>query len=299
MLMVGMKSIRVTALHILGLLAAASVAQAAGWRGIVPLHSTCNDVKRVLGGDTCQASYRLEGEFVNITYSKHSCDSKGWNQLWDVTPGTVLGVERLLLAPRPFSEFVHDASKYRKSSSDFLDEALYENVEEGISLTVVNGMVRGVIYYPAAKDKHLRCKGAPKPKTATSDKVFPPSLFDDYGKLPVDAERQRLDAFARALQEYARDSQGYIVVYAGRRAREGEALAYAARAKEYVVTRHGIEKSRVGVVNGGHHEELRVELHIGPHGLPPPSTFPSLHPSEVEIIDEAPKTPGRKRRGGL
>jgi hypothetical protein len=61
------------------------------WRGIVPLHSTCEDVKRLLGHASCKAdSYDLENESVFILFSEKPCD--GDSIRWNVPAGTVLSI---------------------------------------------------------------------------------------------------------------------------------------------------------------------------------------------------------------
>ena len=66
------------------------------------------------------------------------------------------------------------------------------------------------------------------------------------------------------------------MVYASRGASKGEAKKHAERVKDYLIKTYGIAENRVGTVDGGCHEKMAVELHVGPRGLPPPMTFPSV-----------------------
>jgi hypothetical protein len=84
------------------------------------------------------------------------------------------------------------------------------------------------------------------------------------------------------LKEHPPDSKGYIVAYGGCRARNGEALARAARAKEYLVTSHGIDSNRILTIDGGQHQTMEIQLHIRKRGLPPPLTFSSTYPSKAD-----------------
>jgi hypothetical protein len=118
--------------------------------------------------------------------------------------------------------------------------------------------------------------------------------FDEYGNIAFNDEKARLDNFAVQLQQEP-GAQGYIIAYGGRRARTGEAQARADRAKDYLVNNRQIDAGRIVTVDGGHKEDLTVELWIVPTGATPPTASPTVDASEVQII----RTPARRaRRGG-
>jgi hypothetical protein len=94
--------------------------------------------------------------------------------------------------------------------------------------------------------------------------------FDKYGDLAFADEKKRLDYFAEQLKNEP-GSSGYILVYGKRGAPAGEAEARAARAKDYLVTKLGIEAERLLTIDGGVHERLAVELWLTPQGGRPPS----------------------------
>ncbi|HEX8135965.1 MAG TPA: hypothetical protein VF544_00100 [Pyrinomonadaceae bacterium] len=94
--------------------------------------------------------------------------------------------------------------------------------------------------------------------------------FDKYGDLAFVDEKKRLDYFAEQLKNEP-GAQGYILVYGRRGAPAGEAKARATRAKDYLVTKLGIEAGRLVTIDGGVHERLAVELWITPFGAQPPS----------------------------
>ncbi len=94
--------------------------------------------------------------------------------------------------------------------------------------------------------------------------------FDKYGDLAFVDEKKRLDYFAEQLKNEP-GSQGHILVYGRRGAAAGEAKARGTRAKDYLVTKLGIEESRLVTIDGGEHERLAVELWITPFGAQPPS----------------------------
>ncbi len=118
---------------------------------------------------------------------------------------------------------------------------------------------------------------------STTQETRPYRQLDEYEDLPFSAERVRLDNLADILQDEP-DVQGYIVVYAGRRAHIGEAQARATRAKNYLISRRCIEAERIITIDGGYREELTVELHLVPRGRPAPRAAPTVAPNEVQII---------------
>ena len=105
----------------------------------------------------------------------------------------------------------------------------------------------------------------------------------EYDNISIGEEKARLDNFAIELGNNP-TAQGYLLAYAGRHARVGEATVRAERAKDYLVNNRGIDGSRVVALDGGHREELTIELYIVPTGAVPPPAAPTVDPSEVQII---------------
>jgi hypothetical protein len=107
--------------------------------------------------------------------------------------------------------------------------------------------------------------------SSTSVKV-PPTLpsctkFDEYGNIKFNDEKARLDNLAVALQNKP-GSTAYIIGYG---ACEGEGLARANRAKDYLVNTRGVDAGRVTAVDGGCRAELWVQLYICEAGATPPA----------------------------
>jgi hypothetical protein len=92
---------------------------------------------------------------------------------------------------------------------------------------------------------------------------------DEFGEIPRDDEKARLDNFAIELQN-SPGAQGYIIGYGGRNKRFGTGQTRAARARDYVVTTRGIDASRVVVIDGGMRETGSTQLWIVPTGAAPP-----------------------------
>ncbi len=145
----------------------------------------------------------------------------------------------------------------------------------------------------------------PVPSPTSSRKI------DEYGNLLWRDEKARLDNIAIEVRNSPR-AIAYLVCYGGRRARVGEARRRCARAAGYLVTTGGIEASRVSMMDGGFREDLSVELWVLPMGSSLPTASPTVDPSEVTIIGDAPRrkrasrvrrfnskrAPTRRRSGG-
>ncbi|MFN2491623.1 MAG: hypothetical protein ABR501_01905 [Pyrinomonadaceae bacterium] len=254
------------------------------WRGIKPLRSTCEDVKRVLGVDRCQyprSTYRLEDEIIEVSFVTCPCPiiCRDTNPRWNLPSGTVTSIHRELLTARPIADFNVDQGKWTKIHTDFIGEVIYSNDELGLRLSAVEGDVLSITYYaPFEDNKQLLCQKCSVPH-APKAKLESPSLwFNAYGNLSFDEEKKRLDKFTSKLEEHGSDSVGYIVAYGGCRALKGEAQTRAERAKEYVVRAHGIDGNRIKTIDGGQRDEMVVELHIRARRLPPPITFSSTYP---------------------
>jgi hypothetical protein len=264
------------------------------WRGIVPLHSNCEDVKRILGVKKCEypaSTYELQDETVEISFKKYSCHEKWPFETWKVPVGTVESIRLKPKRPLQLSDYLASGT-YTKKEEDVVGLAWYSN-SDGVSVEAFNEKVLTVIYHPSLTDEHLRCSTFDKSWRARGA-VRPPSLFKSYDDIPLDKEKEILDEYMRQLQEYGSDSRGYVLVYAGRRTHLGEAQERAQRIKAYLVRVRGIERDRIGILDGGYREELTVELHIGLRGMLPPFINPTVHPSDV-ILTNAPKSASRKR----
>ncbi len=137
-----------------------------GWRGIVPLHSTRQDVERLLGSahDETKSFYKTDRENITIRYSQGPCIG---STAWNVPVDTVLYIT---IYPQPYGrmrliDLNIDRDKFKKEDDQELPNTYnLINEVEGITVYVskdnVTGedRVTGFNYKHAAKDKHLRCK---------------------------------------------------------------------------------------------------------------------------------------------
>ncbi|HEX8492775.1 MAG TPA: hypothetical protein VF658_08045 [Pyrinomonadaceae bacterium] len=120
-------------------------------------------------------------------------------------------------------------------------------------------------------------------------------IFDQYGDITWGDETTRLDNFLIQLQNDPQ-SQGYIIVYAGRVARANEAQSRLDRAKDYLVNIRGIDPGRLITIDGGYKDDVTVELWVVPPDGTPPAVTPTVNPSDVQIITR-PRSRRSSRRG--
>ena len=124
-------------------------------------------------------------------------------------------------------------------------------------------------------------------------RVNPAREFDVCCNCTFDDQKARLDNLAVELQNDP-STTAYIIAYAGRGSRAGEANRLGARALEYLTDQRGIDKSRIVVLNGGYREQDCVELWIVPRGATPPQPRPTVQAGDIKPLREAP--PVRRRR---
>lgn len=130
------------------------------WRGITPLKSTCEDVKKILKVDTCTlpiSQYTLPDFRVMVEFQNETCDSEP--RAWRVPKGTVLAIT---LSPRNEmrpSEFGLDLSKYKKrEDGEIVGLEHYVSNEEGVTVDLYRGFVQNLFLYPRKSEENLRCK---------------------------------------------------------------------------------------------------------------------------------------------
>jgi len=251
----------------------------AGWRGLVPLHSTRADVERVLGASTteCRCVYKASDAIIHVEYASDRC--KGVIPGWNVPSDTVLRFTVRPTGQQNFWELKLDVARYSVRRDDTFT-TYYANRTDGIEYAVLsNGMVNSVSYIPSSGDDGLRCPGFAPPGRSLTNYM----RFDDYGDLDFKTETGRLDTFAIKLQEKP-NLKGYIVVYAGKIACLNEAGSRAKRARGYLITKRALRPTQIVAVDGGYREKFSVELYALPQNADPPNIDPTLAPSEVRIV---------------
>lgn len=155
-----MEIVKLVSSGVLIVLAAATSLTADGWRGIAPLHATRLDVERLLGPSTvrCRCEYSLDNEKVFVQYSGDTCEQDGAGG-WNVPRDTVISISVYFRDQPRFSDLQVDTTKFKKTEEPELKGYVtYTDEDSGVSYEVSDkGIVQGVRYFPAAKDKNLRC----------------------------------------------------------------------------------------------------------------------------------------------
>jgi hypothetical protein len=132
-----------------------------GWRGLMPLHSTRDDVRKLLGSPDdpgqLQDKYYFDDEMVEFMYSDGFCEKDrpgGWN----VAEGTIINIFVTPEKKLKLSDLKIELSKFRKSEDPHLEGIFYYvNDEDGIVITEQSRKISMIRYVPMAKDKHLAC----------------------------------------------------------------------------------------------------------------------------------------------
>jgi hypothetical protein len=140
------------------LLACTSVASAKAWRGIVPLHSTREDVERILGEPSrLDYIYDLNEATVRIVYATHPCQQgvPSWWGNWNVPRDTVTSI--IVEANIPVRKLkVRKLAQYKWYTDDS-QTTYYRLPGPGLEYSVQKGRVLDITYGPTEKDLALLC----------------------------------------------------------------------------------------------------------------------------------------------
>lgn len=134
--------------------------QSNSWRGLIPLRSTCDDVKKSLNIDKCSmplTHYTRPEMQVMIAFATQDCDSepKGWR----VPKGTVTAIILSPQIPMVPSELGLDISKYEKrEDGEIVGIDHYTSEKEGVIVDMYAGVIQNVFLYPRKADDALKCK---------------------------------------------------------------------------------------------------------------------------------------------
>src|SRR5215218_3054332 len=109
--------------------------------------------------------------------------------------------------------------------------------------------------------------------------ITPAKRFDEFPSIAHDDDKARLDNLAIELQNNP-GATGYVIAYAGRNSRAGEADRMTKRAADYLTTTRGIGRDRLVTINGGYRESNSFELWLVPQGAEAPRPTPTVSPEE-------------------
>ncbi|MDX6530760.1 MAG: hypothetical protein QOH41_3050 [Blastocatellia bacterium] len=120
--------------------------------------------------------------------------------------------------------------------------------------------------------------------------------FDQFQSVAFDDDKARFDNLAIELQG-APDTQAYIMVYAGRTSRAGQADRLGKRALDYLVNQRGVDARRITIINGGYRDTDFIEIWVCPPGAKTPQPTPTVQPGDAQPAQERTR-PRRPRRRG-
>jgi hypothetical protein len=83
--------------------------------------------------------------------------------------------------------------------------------------------------------------------------------YDEFAGYNCEDMMAHLDNYAIALQQEP-NSHAYIVSYGSRRHQRVEAQAWASAARDYMISRRGIESQRIVMLYGGNRKDHAMEL---------------------------------------
>lgn len=271
------------------------------WRGITPAVSTRNDVVRLLRqcsdrNARCEFDTDEGGVFILFSGAGDNyfqCPAR-------LPADTVMQIEVAPKAKLRLSDLSGGANFKELAPPDpnSFGYRVYLDEDSGLMVRASDGVVNLVSYLAAAKDTQA-CPNY-YGMVESESVQYPlcrlplpePSKFTEVGEAKQAGSSRRsdddttaLDGFVGELREQP-SAQAYVIAYAGRKARAGEAQARAERARAYLMSKHGMEAGRVLIVDGGYREEAALELFIVPAGATPPSPTPNVDPKEVQIVPD-------------
>ena len=153
---------RMILLVVLTLQCLATNSQSNCWRGLTPLRSTCDDVKRILNVETCTtpiSRYTLPDYRVMVEFANNDCEK--FPRAWRVASGTVVAITLSPRMPVIVSQFDLDLSRYKKrEDGDVVGISQYDNEEDGVTVETFQGNVLSLFLYPRKSDEPMRCRPA-------------------------------------------------------------------------------------------------------------------------------------------
>ena len=246
------------------MLVTAGTSSAQGWRGLVPLHSTRQDVERVIGTPT-DWYYNLRNETVYIQFSSGSCKDAANEDSYKVPAGTVTQIMVIPKSELPLKTLNVDITRYKKQvDGEIKEHVFYYKEGGGESIEVFDGKVQSLTYTPLASEASLRCYSSVEEWMTANNVVCRLSArkFDELDELPIGEEQQRLSYLAIQLKSEHPMSRGWIMVYGGKKDGMKTVVRRANRIKQFLVKRQGVASGRFLTMAVGIREEPLVQLWI-------------------------------------
>jgi hypothetical protein len=140
------------------------------------------------------------------------------------------------------------------------------------------------------------CRQSAQASTSVVAKTPPPvdcRKFDEFPSVAFDDDKARFDNLAIELQN-SPDSTAYIIIYAGKNSRRGQADLLGKRSMDYLTVTRGVGSQRLIFINGGYRDSDFIEIWLCPPGAHPPQPSPTVQPGDVQPAQE--RTRPRKPR---
>ena len=237
------------------LLTACAVTYSQGFRGLVPLSSTCEDVKRILKVENCKypnSRYEFPDGEVSIYFVKKE-PAKFDKLCWKISPDKV---ESIFFQPRqdiPLTEFEPKLEFIELASDDSHIAKTYGNKERGIEAYVIFDLILQILYKPTLTEFQKFSYPCSSPDAGDGINFSGVLQFDRYWNLSLKKEKIKLKEMLPTLIEETKPrSSGkiYIVYYYKNRKDIKLGLEKAKRAKQYF-EKGGIKPDRISIYNGG------------------------------------------------
>jgi len=134
-----------------------------GFKGIVPLESTCEDVKRILGVAECtfpRGTYWMKDYVVSVGFIGDRSVNPD-RSCYVVPAGRVISVNVSYNKPIPLAQFDYKLV-FAETLANDVGSTIFENIEKGVTAYVQNGTVTSAIF-TSSPDLHKRyaCKSVP------------------------------------------------------------------------------------------------------------------------------------------
>ena len=128
------------------------------------------------------------------------------------------------------------------------------------------------------------CRQTAQASTNVVVKTPPPvecRKFDEFPSVAFDDDKARFDNLAIELQN-SPDSTAYVIIYAGKNSRRGQADLLGKRSMDYLIVTRGVGAQRLVFINGGYRDADYIEIWLCPPGAHPPPSTPTVQPGDVQ-----------------
>ena len=240
-------------------------ANAQGFKGIVPLQSTCEDVKRILQVGECtfpQSIYRLKDFRITINFTTDKPEKEA-KICFRVPAGLVSGFTVSYNKRFPVAEF-EPKVKYLEGPFGDIDTIVYGNEEDSIAVFTNSELVNYIVYSPTRTERRkfsYQCKSP----DAGDEVKLPSEWIDRYWNLPPKKEKAKIKDIALVIKQteenFGRSLQIYLVYYYSRETEKKKGFEQANRAKRYLEL-NGIASEKLKIINGGKEDKPEIIIYF-------------------------------------